>query len=224
MRVRIWWVLILLLIATALIFAAGWTVRDRAVVAFATGNLLRLHVVANSDSEIDQAVKLKVRDRILAETEKIVTARTREEAQALLEENRVRLVRAAEDELRKHGLSYRVQLEIGRYHFPEKSYPFGVLPGGLYYALRLVLGEGTGENWWCVLYPPVCHLTTEEKTGKKPGEEIRFRWKAWERWQEKKEELNIGALGKWCKYLQLAGIPWAVSLPGEGREETDPGW
>lgn len=224
MRVRILWVLILLFIAAALIFAAGWPAGERAVVAFSTGNLLRLHVVANSDSEVDQEVKLKVRDRILAETEKIVTVGTREEAQTILEENREMLVRAAEDELRKNGLSYRVHLEIGRYLFPEKSYPFGVLPGGLYYALRLVLGEGTGENWWCVLYPPVCHLTAEEKPVKKPGEKIRFRWKAWERWQERNEGLNIRALEKWCKYFQPAGIPWTASLSGGESDRNDPVW
>lgn len=220
MRIRIVCALILLLITAGLLTACGWPVRqrDREVVAFSTGNLLRLHVVANSDSEVDQEVKLKVRDRILAETKKIVTVRTREEAQAVLEENRELLVRAAEKELRENGLSYRVHLDIGRYPFPEKSYPFGVLPGGLYYALRLVLGEGAGENWWCVLYPPVCHLTTEEKPPKNPGEEIRFRWKAWETWQEKGEELNGRILEKWVKYFQLAGIPRTANISGDGMD------
>lgn len=194
MRVRIGFAVLLIIIAGLSLAGSHWLkgVRDRAVFAFATGNLLRLHVVANSNDPVDQELKLMVKERILRETRGIAGARNRREALAFLAANRESLAKAVEEELWKHGRTEPVRLEIGRYPFPEKSYPFGVLPAGAYHALRVVLGEGQGENWWCVLFPPVCHLTTGEP-GKMPElpEEIRLRWRAWEEflrvWAQVKE-------------------------------------
>lgn len=205
MRVRVGFILILTVLAGLFLGGGNWFqgVKDRAVFAFATGNLLRLHVVANSNDPVDQKLKLKVRDRILKETGELAGVRSRREALAFLADHRESLTKAAEEELRKHGRTAPVRLEIGRYDFPEKSYPFGVLPGGCYHALRVVLGEGKGENWWCVLFPPVCHLSTgEEQERPEPPEQIRLRWRAWEEflrvWGERKNaELTAGHWGKW---------------------------
>lgn len=199
MRVRIGFSVLLTVIAVLFLTGNSWfrsgEANDRAMVAFSTENLLRLHIVANSNDPVDQRLKLMVRDRILRETKGMAGAGSRGEALAFLADNREHLIKAAEEELQKHGCAYQVGLEIGRYPFPEKSYPFGTLPGGLYNALRLVLGEGKGENWWCVLFPPVCHLAAGEQPERlQPPEEIRLRWRAWEEflraWEERKKNYN----------------------------------
>lgn len=205
MRVRIGFAVLLTVFAGLFLAGNNWFrgTKDQAVFAFATGNLLRLHVVANSNGPVDQKLKLMVRDRILRETGEIAGVRSRREALAFLAANRESLAKAAEEELRKHGCTAPVRLEIGRYRFPERSYPFGVLPGGFYHALRVVLGEGKGENWWCVLFPPVCHLTYgEQQERPEPSAKIHLRWRAWEEflrlyWQRKKAEFTAGDWGKW---------------------------
>lgn len=200
MRVRIGFLIILTVIA-GLLFAGGYlfkATKDRAVFAFATGNLLRLHVVANSNDPVDQELKLMVKERILKETRGIAGARNRREALAYLVENRESLAKAVEDELRKYGCTDPVRLEIGRYPFPEKSYPFGVLPAGVYHALRVVLGEGKGENWWCVLFPPVCHLAIGEEVKRpEPPAAIRLRWRAWEEFLQAWAEMRKTGLVAW---------------------------
>lgn len=195
MRVRIGFIIILTVMSGLLLAGNHWFrgAGDRAVHAFVTGNLLRLHVVANSNDPVDQKLKLMVKERILRETGELTGVRSRREALAFLAEHREALTKAAEEELRKHGCADPVRLEIGRYPFPEKSYPFGVLPGGVYHALRVVVGEGQGENWWCVLFPPVCHLTTGEGQERpEPPVALRLRWRAWEEFLRVWAEMRKG--------------------------------
>lgn len=118
--------------------------------------ILRLHVIANSDSEADQAVKLLVRDAILACMEPGDSA---EEAEAFVRDHGAELLQAAEDVLRERGFSYSAQLMLGDYEFPDRTYGDTLYPAGTYRALRVVLGEGAGQNWWCVLFPPLCIVT-----------------------------------------------------------------
>ena len=116
--------------------------------------IVRLHVVANSNSEVDQAVKLSVRDAIL----KTASGKNGGKDITLLsvEENREELLSAADKVLKENGCTYGCVLETGRFSFPVKSYENITLPAGKYDAVRVVLGEGQGENWWCVMFPPLC--------------------------------------------------------------------
>ena len=107
-------------------------------------NVTRLHIIANSDSEADQAVKLKVRDAILAKTRKSKITDTED------------FEKIAEDTLRQNGFTYDATAEFGEYYFPEKSYKDMTFPAGRYNGLRVILGDGAGKNWWCVMNPPLC--------------------------------------------------------------------
>jgi stage II sporulation protein R len=127
--------------------------------AYNRSNLIRLHVVANSDSAQDQAVKLRVRDRIIQVTEPLlVKVEDPALAETILMRNLELLKRTAQEELVRNGQSMPVAISLGEFSFPERIYPFGVLPAGEYKGLRIVLGKGEGKNWWCVLYPPLCLL------------------------------------------------------------------
>ncbi|NLY92038.1 MAG: stage II sporulation protein R [Firmicutes bacterium] len=209
MKARIITVLILFLIGGVVLSLTGssqWPAAE-ATVAFSAGNLIRLHVMANSDGEADQQVKLLVRDRILKETAVLLAGvDDRAAALAALRRNQATLVAAAEEELHKHGFSYRATVEVGEFRFPERHYEFGVLPAGNYQALRVVLGNGQGRNWWCVLFPPVCHLTMAEEKPAGERERIRLRWKALEELERNKEQLAKKAWVEWAKWFQLATI------------------
>ena len=119
--------------------------------------VVRLHVLANSDSEEDQAVKLAVRDAILDVTVPMLqNCRTKEEAVLLLEENRVLLTRTAETVLREKGVDDTVNIEMGLENYPTRTYDSLCFPAGEYISMRVSLGEGEGQNWWCCLFPPLC--------------------------------------------------------------------
>ena len=116
---------------------------------------VRLHVLANSNSDEDQEVKLKVRDRILSEIS-TYEPKSKEEALKMVEENKKKLEEIAKDELRKNGFDYDVEIDIGLEDYPTRNYEDFSLPSGTYTSVRVLLGDGEGENWWCVLYPPLC--------------------------------------------------------------------
>ncbi len=119
--------------------------------------VVRLHVLANSDSEEDQAVKLKVRDAILEVTVPLLQeCSTREEAIDLLEENRLLLVKTAQRVLREQGFDDTVHIEMGLEDYPTRTYDSFCFPAGEYISMRVSLGEGEGQNWWCCLFPPLC--------------------------------------------------------------------
>lgn len=119
--------------------------------------VFRLHILANSDSAEDQALKLRVRDRILEESAGLMDGvSTREEAEAAAAQSLPKLQAAAEDEIRQAGYAYPVQAEITRMYFPTRQYESVTLPAGEYDALRITIGEAKGKNWWCVLFPALC--------------------------------------------------------------------
>lgn len=119
--------------------------------------VFRLHVLANSDSAEDQALKLRVRDRILEESAGLMDGvSTREEAEAAAAQSLPKLQAAAEDEIRQAGYGYSVQAEITHMYFPTRHYESVTLPAGEYDALRISIGEAKGKNWWCVLFPALC--------------------------------------------------------------------
>ncbi len=127
--------------------------------------VLRLHVIANSDSQKDQSAKLAVRDAILAEGADLFGGNTSAaEAEAALEPRKAELAACARKVLRAHGLTYDVSIVIGVEYFNTRSYDEITLPAGRYHAVRVILGEGKGQNWWCVMFPPLCLPAAERKS------------------------------------------------------------
>lgn len=120
--------------------------------------VLRMHVIANSDSAEDQAVKLKVRDAVLAAGKDVFDGSvTAADAETVLDSEKQVLQTAAETVLRENGFDYGVRVEIGKDFFNTRTYDGKVtLPAGEYEAVRVILGEGNGQNWWCVMFPPLC--------------------------------------------------------------------
>lgn len=111
-------------------------------------SLVRLHIIAQSDSERDQAVKLAVRDAVLAAADGISAVNAEEFKKAA--------EAAANEYLEQHNIDYRARAEYGLFEFPQKEYMNITLPAGRYNGIRIILGSGSGHNWWCVMYPPLC--------------------------------------------------------------------
>lgn len=133
--------------------------------AYNCKNLIRLHIIANSNSVVDQQVKLKVRNKVVEMTEKLLLQVEDEAtAEALLRANLEKIAETARMELLNNQVELPVKAEYGSFFFPERQYPFGVLGAGKYKSLRVILGVGEGRNWWCVLYPPLCLLAPEAPT------------------------------------------------------------
>ena len=119
--------------------------------------VVRLHVLAASDSEEDQALKLRVRDAVLSVSAPLLRdCTTRDEAEALLIEHSERIRLAAEGVVRADGKYDAVTVTLGLEEYPERSYDSICFPSGEYLSLRVCIGEAEGQNWWCCLFPPLC--------------------------------------------------------------------
>ncbi len=122
-----------------------------------SNEVFRLHILANSDSEEDQNLKLKVRDRLLKYTDEIFnSASSSQEAESLAKENLQKLEAIAQDEVYANGYDYEVKAEIVNMYFTTRYYDRYTMPSGMYDALRITIGSGEGHNWWCVMYPSIC--------------------------------------------------------------------
>lgn len=122
-----------------------------------SNEVFRLHILANSDSEEDQNLKLKVRDRLLKYTDEIFnSASSSQEAESLAKENLQKLEAIAQDEVYANGYDYEVKAEIVNMYFTTRYYERYTMPSGMYDALRITIGSGEGHNWWCVMYPSIC--------------------------------------------------------------------
>lgn len=120
-------------------------------------SVVRLHVIANSDSEADQNLKLSVRDGVVDFlSDKLENAKSVSETKRIINENLPGIKKAAQNVISDKGCNYSVKCMTGVFDFPTKSYGTSKLPAGEYYALRVVIGSGEGKNWWCVLYPQLC--------------------------------------------------------------------
>ncbi|NLX88213.1 MAG: stage II sporulation protein R [Syntrophomonadaceae bacterium] len=127
-------------------------------------DVLRLHVIANSDNPGDQQLKLQVKDQVVAQLrDALIEASTAEEARQIALRELPAIKRTAEATIAQHGYQYGVNVEVGQYAFPTKSYGNLVFPAGDYQAVRVVIGEGQGKNWWCVLFPPLCMVSSSEQ-------------------------------------------------------------
>lgn len=119
--------------------------------------VVRLHVLANSDSEEDQALKLRVRDAILAVSAPLVEdCATRADAIEALNTHLSDLEAAAAEVIEGEGYSYSVTVLLGEEDYPTRTYESCAFPAGEYVSLRVLIGEGEGQNWWCCLFPPLC--------------------------------------------------------------------
>ena len=119
--------------------------------------VVRLHVLANSDSGEDQALKLQVRDVVLERATAILEqSADRREAESCLRGQLLELERIAAEEIAAEGYDYPVTVNLENTDFPTKEYDGFTLPAGEYLALRVIIGEGKGRNWWCVVFPPLC--------------------------------------------------------------------
>ena len=139
-------------------------------------DFIRLHVVANSDSDKDQALKLKVRDHIIDYVnDEMVREAVRksdgtegyvgysiEESRAFITDNLDEIVDVAEKVISEEGYDYDVNAEFGVSWIPQKTYGSVIFPAGNYEALKILIGEASGRNWWCVLYPPLCLIDTSD--------------------------------------------------------------
>lgn len=133
--------------------------KDKERKAYGYDELIRFHVIANSDSKRDQDVKYLVRDALTNFLRpRLKEASSFEEAKRILLKNRYRIAEIARETLRREGFDYGASVSIGKFLFPARAYGRVVLPAGEYEAVRVVLGEGKGANWWCVLFPPLCFV------------------------------------------------------------------
>lgn len=202
-KLRRWELALLIGLSFTLLFGL-WLEREQSGLA---KNVLRLHVLANSDTNADQALKLKVRDRILEEAELILPNDISvDEAADLLTQNLEQLAAVGARVVAEEGYGYSVMAEVCETWFPTKEYDDFSMPAGQYRALRIVIGEGEGQNWWCVVFPPLCLGSASESvldialdagldekqvallTGDTEGYVIKF--KALELWDKLKNILN----------------------------------
>lgn len=120
-------------------------------------SVLRLHIIANSNSDADQSLKLKVRNKIISDAGQLFSnCQSLDEAIKIANTNNQKLKQIAEKEIHAQGFDYPVNISVVKTAFPTKTYGNITLPSGKYTALRLEIGEAKGKNWWCVMYPPLC--------------------------------------------------------------------
>ena len=193
----------LMLGLAAFLLSGAWSLRAQDQLA---DKVVRLHVLANSDGEEDQALKLKVRDRVLERaTEILEQSRDRDQAETRLRACLPELEALAAAEIAANGYDYAVSAEVTDTVFPTKEYDGFTLPAGEYLALRVVIGEGAGRNWWCVVFPPLCTAATadvpaaalaaglsEEDVGLITEEDQGYvlKFKSMELWEQIREKLS----------------------------------
>lgn len=128
-------------------------------------SVVRLHVLANSDSEEDQTLKLKVRDAILSYMSPLVIdSKSREEAMSIISNEMEEIEEIAKDTILSEGYSYNVEVTLTLEEYPTRNYESMSFPSGEYISLRVLIGNAEGQNWWCVLFPPLC-LSAATETG-----------------------------------------------------------
>lgn len=151
--------------------------------------IIRLHVIANSDSEEDQELKLKVRDEIIKKTKSLQESQSIEDSREYLQTHLNDMEETANKVIEENGKSYKAEANLGIRWIPEKTYGDMYFPAGNYEALNLTLGRGEGQNWWCVLFPPLCLIEEDEEAIKEMGisekQKIEIKWKLMDILKEK---------------------------------------
>ena len=161
-----------ILIITFLIFIYTFICAYNYVYAVSTNlsdSVFRLHIIANSDSKEDQDLKYIVRDNLIQYMDKLCeNCSSKTEVIEIAKNNISNFKQIAEDTVKEQGFSYDVNVEIGNCEFPTKSYGDISFPAGYYDALKVKIGNSSGQNWWCVMFPPLCFVNTT--TGLVPTE------------------------------------------------------
>lgn len=148
-----------LLLSIILLFTYLRTAEDEALADRVAPSILRFHVVANSDSDEDQDLKLQVKELLLNHmADNLASASDADEVRTYVTKHKAELEETAEAYMASMGYDYRAEASLTREYFPTKTYGDMVFPCGVYEALKITLGEGEGHNWWCVLYPPMCFI------------------------------------------------------------------
>ena len=135
--------------------------------------VIRLHVLANSDEDYDQQLKIKVKDGIVKMLEnELHNSMTKDETRIVLLKNLDKIEKRAEEIIKENGYDYSVNAKICFDDFPTKEYADVTLPAGEYEALKIEIGEAKGKNWWCVMFPPLCFVDASVKEVPKEDKEI----------------------------------------------------
>lgn len=154
-----YYLIILFLLIIYIIFCA--TSYTHAVCTNISNSIFRLHVIANSDSTEDQNLKYLVRDNVLEYFNEITKDITSKEEIINIANNHLEEIEnIAKRTVYQNGYDYNVKVEIGNYSFPTKSYGDIIFPPGYYDAIRIEIGKAKGQNWWCVMFPPLCFIDT----------------------------------------------------------------
>lgn len=152
-------VFLVLLVFIICLFPTKSTTKVDASQQSIASKIIRFHVIANSDTTADQALKLKVRDGILAYlTPKLNNSKDISESREIIKDNNSQVLKICSKIISDNGYSYKVNSTLGKDGFPVKSYGNLTLPQGTYEAYRVIIGSGQGKNWWCVMFPPLCFI------------------------------------------------------------------
>ena len=134
-------------------------VKNNDLIDSISNKIIRFHVLANSNSNEDQQLKIKVKDKIIEYIfPKLENSNSLEESREILANNEDEIIKIANECINEKGYNYSVKIEFKRENFPEKVYGNISLPQGEYEAFRVLIGEASGENWWCVMFPPICFV------------------------------------------------------------------
>lgn len=197
------WRRVLALFVACLVCTVLWAEATQVRLA---SQVIRLHVLANSDREEDQALKLEVRDRVLETTSALLAGETEPQAAAvLLDQHLDDIAQTAAQEISAQGHDDRVEVRLEQTWFPTRQYQGISLPAGNYLALRVLIGAAEGHNWWCVVFPNLCLPAVSERALEAstltPGQisllqeeetSYVFRFKTLEFWQSLKHRLMEG--------------------------------
>ena len=145
-------------VVIGLIIAVTFSVADFGIAcASVRNNVVRLHILANSDSETDQSIKLAVRDALLRCGNTVFNGCvTKDNAEDIIYNEKEKLVEIANNVLKTNGYDYKAEIYLVEEYYETRSYENYTMPAGEYLSLKVVLGEGKGHNWWCVMFPPLC--------------------------------------------------------------------
>lgn len=153
---------ILMIIAIIFTYAAGVSIKQDQI----SNGILRLHVLANSDTKHDQEVKLIVRDAVLEFCKPLLeNAENRTEVESIIKDNMQQIANIAQKTLWDMGENRGVSVRLSKEYYPTRDYTSFSLPAGEYLGLRVIIGDGEGKNWWCVVFPPLCNeVATDDDT------------------------------------------------------------
>ena len=176
---------------------------SKAISSNLSDSVFRLHIIANSDSSADQELKLKVRDKIIEYMNTLTSnSSDKKDVISIVNNHLDSFKEIALNTIKENGYNYDVNIEIGNFHFPTKSYGDISFPAGNYDALKIEIGDAIGQNWWCVLFPPLCFSNgtadPEIDTEQNADTGVTLRFKIVEVFQEAKHSLSR-ALQKFFK-------------------------